>query len=111
MILFIIGLSVLIQTATIVLALRLIKITGGRLSWILISASIIGMEARRCITLFQAISGETMSYSLAFELVGLTTSALMLAGIAGISPLSSLSKRPRKNRRISLHAFRMRSPR
>ncbi|SPQ01535.1 hypothetical protein NBG4_60011 [Candidatus Sulfobium mesophilum] len=87
MILFIIGLSVLIQTATIVLALRLIKITGGRLSWILISASIIGMEARRCITLFQAISGETTSYSLAFELVGLTTSALMLVGIAGISPL------------------------
>ncbi len=71
MMLLIIGLSVLIQTATIVLALRLIKMTGGRLSWILISASIAGMEARRCITLFTAISGVTAGYSLAFELVGL----------------------------------------
>lgn len=87
MILFILGLSVLIKTAAIVLALRLIKITGGRLSWILISASIVGMEARRCITLFEAILGETTSYSFAFELVGLITSALMLAGIAVISPL------------------------
>ncbi len=87
LIILIIGLSLLIQAATIFLAIRLIKITGGRLSWILISAAIVGMEARRCITLFEAISGKTFGSRLSFELVGLITSALMLIGIAGISPL------------------------
>ncbi len=85
---YIIGLSVLLQLGTIFLALRLIRVTGGRRSWILISVSIIGMEVRRCITLYNVVSG-TMATgpSLSFELVGLITSALMLAGISWIYPL------------------------
>ncbi len=96
---YIIGLSVLIQMATVILALRLIKVTGGRLSWILISVSIIGMEARRCITLVQALSGHASSSDLSFELIGLVTSALMLAGIAGISPLFMAVKEAEERQR------------
>jgi hypothetical protein len=97
---YIIGLSVLLQLATVVLALRLIKVTGGRLSWILISASIIGMEARRCINLFQVISGQsTQDPGLSFEIVGVVTSTLMLIGIAGISPLFATIKEAEEKQR------------
>ncbi len=97
---YIIGLSVLLQLATIVLALRLIKVTGGRVSWILIAVSIVGMEVRRCITLFQVISGGlTYSPGLPFELVGLVTSALMLIGIAWISPLFMTIKEAEEKQR------------
>ncbi len=97
---YIIGLSVAVQLATIVLALRLIKVTGGRLAWILISASIIGMEARRCITLFQVIfGGKNDGPGLPFEIVGLVTSVLMLAGIAGISPLFAAVKQAEEAQR------------
>jgi hypothetical protein len=100
LIVYIIGLSVMLQLATIALALRLIKVTGGRLSWILISVSIVGMEVRRCITLFHVISGDlTRSPGLSFELVGLVTSALMLIGIAGISPLFTTIKQAEEKQR------------
>lgn len=101
-IVYVIGFSVLLQSATIVLALRLIKVTGGRLSWILISASIMGMEVRRCITLFQAISADpAYSPGLSFELVGLLTSVLMLVGVAVISPLfSSIKKSEEKQKKL-----------
>ncbi len=97
---YIMGLSVLLQLATIVLALRLIKVTGGRLSWILISVSIMGMGVRRCITLFQVVSGGlTYSRGLPFELVGLVTSGLMLTGIAWISPLFVTIKKAEEKQR------------
>jgi hypothetical protein len=100
LIVYIIGLSVLLQLATVVLALRLIKVTGGRVSWILISISIILMEVRRCITLSQVISGgPAHGPGLSFELVGLVTSALMLAGVAGISPLFSTIKQSEEKQR------------
>lgn len=97
---YIIGVSVLLQLTTVFLALRMIKITGGRVSWILISVSIMGMEVRRCITLFQVISGGLKnSPGFSFELVGLATSALMLAGVAGISPLFVSIKRAEEEQR------------
>jgi hypothetical protein len=100
LIVYIIGLSVLLQLATIILALRLIRVTGGRVSWILISVSIMGMEVRRCITLFQVISGQlSQGPGLSFELVGLVTSALMLIGIAGISPLFMAIKQAAEKQR------------
>ncbi len=85
---FIIGFSVLFQFATVFWALRLIRTTGGRLSWILISVATLLMAVRRCFTLFHLVSGNLLYQTdMLFELVGLITSILMFGGIVLITPL------------------------
>lgn len=82
-------LSVLAQVAAAASALRLIPLTGGRKSWILIAAALLGMAVRRIIPLYHLLHGGD-AYpppDLAYELVGLLTSLCMLAGITWIAPL------------------------
>jgi hypothetical protein len=85
---FIIGFSVLFQFATVFWALRLIRTTGGRISWILISSATFLMAVRRCFTLYHLMSGNLLYQTdILFELVGLITSILMFGGIVLITPL------------------------
>ena len=85
---FIISLSVLFQFAAVFLAMRLIKVTGWRISWALISLAILFMAIRRSMTLFWLITGNlSQKPDLSFELVGLLTSSLMLAGVWLVAPL------------------------
>jgi diguanylate cyclase (GGDEF)-like protein/PAS domain S-box-containing protein len=85
---FILTISVVVQFATAFLALTLIRVTGNRTSWGLISAAIIFMAVRRSISLSQVISGSSRyPLDLPFEFVGLITSILMLSGVILISPL------------------------
>jgi diguanylate cyclase (GGDEF)-like protein/PAS domain S-box-containing protein len=80
--------STLVQFVTAYLALKLIKVTGNRSSWGLISLAISFMAVRRSISLFEFISGYyRYPLDLSFELVGLITSVLMLSGVVLISPL------------------------
>lgn len=80
--------SVLVQGTTVVLALRLVRVSGARTAWFLISAAIFGMAARRCITLFQLFTGmPAHPLDLPFEVIGLVTSLFMLAGIFFVSPI------------------------
>jgi PAS domain S-box-containing protein len=85
---FIIGTSVLIQLITVFVALRLIKVTGGITAWIFISAALAFMAIRRIFSLLEALADRS-SYNpdFSFELLGLVTSLLMLAGVILISPL------------------------
>ncbi len=80
--------SALLQFASAFLALRLMRITGRRTVWVLIAAAVSLMAVRRCITLFQLISGN-ISYppDLSAELVMLAISVFMVIGIAWIAPL------------------------
>jgi hypothetical protein len=92
MILFIVILafSVMCQLTTAVLALRLIRVTGRMAAWALIAAAITLMAVRRAESLVMAFSGAPVSTStFVFEVVGLATSVLMLAGISHIGPLFS----------------------
>lgn len=85
---FILGASTLIQFVTAYLALRLIKVTGNRTSWGLISLAISFMAIRRSISLYEFVSGDyRYPLDLSFESVGLITSILMLGGVVLISPL------------------------
>ncbi len=80
--------STLIQFVTAYLALKLIRITGNRTSWGLIALAISFMAVRRCISLFDFITGNHhYPLDLSFESVGLVTSVLMLIGVVLISPL------------------------
>ncbi|MEW6379675.1 MAG: PAS domain S-box protein [bacterium] len=84
----ILSVSLLLQTIAAFLAFRLIRITGKRKAWILISTAILLMAVRRSIPLFRVISGDT-SYlpDLTNELVGLVLSTFMVTGAAWIAPL------------------------
>ncbi len=80
--------SVLLQLAAAILALRLIRITGNRSSFMLIATAILLMAFRRAITLYRLVSGDVLQPpDLAAELVALAISALMLVGMAWIAPL------------------------
>jgi hypothetical protein len=81
-------LSVILQIAAAVMAIRLIKVTGRRVSWILIAIAISGMAVRRVMSLSWLFSGgEPHPLDIPFEFVGLLTSLFMLAGIFYIKPL------------------------
>ena len=70
------------------MALRLIGVTGRLRAWVFISLAISLMAVRRVISLSWLFSGQTPPpLEIGFELVGLATSVLMLAGIALIRPL------------------------
>jgi signal transduction histidine kinase len=85
----ILSVSILLQLASAILALRLIPLTGRRAAWALISLAIFLMTLRRCISFVPLIRGEHLpnSFDLGVELVALLISLLMFAGIAGIAPL------------------------
>lgn len=93
-IVFVISASVLLQFIAAIQALRLIRITGWRTSWLLISASIFFMGIRRCMTLFWLFTGKVSHQpDLSFELLGLLTSALMLAGVWLVAPVFQAVRR------------------
>jgi PAS domain S-box-containing protein len=80
--------SIVLQLAAAVLSLRLIVVTGRLRAWIFVSLAISLMAVRRLISLSWLFTGRTPPpLELGFELVGLVTSVLMLAGIALIRPL------------------------
>lgn len=85
---FVVALSVLFQFAAALVAFRLIRITGKRASWGLISLAIFLMAIRRTISLFQHLADwPRAGTEFSFEVVGLLISILMLSGLTLIAPL------------------------
>lgn len=77
-------LSIGLQLAAAVSALLLIRITGRRLAWILLSLAMVLMSWRRIVSFVSfLIEGRTITFDL-FEVIGLITSGLMLAGVLRI---------------------------
>ncbi len=94
LIVFIIVASVLAQFSAALWALYLIKITGRKRAWFLISLALFGMGIRRSITLFFIITGnEGQLPVMPYEVIGLVTSLCMLTGITWIAPLFISIKR------------------
>ncbi len=81
--------SILIQFIAAALALRLVWITKQIKAWALISGAIFLMALRRCFTFQEWISRgfSLTAIDISTEVVGLSTSILMLAGVAFIAPL------------------------
>lgn len=96
-------LSILLQLAAAVVALRLIRVTGNLTAWILIATAVTVMAVRRGIALGVLWSGHSAAtFDLPGELSGLAVSILMLIGIAGIGPVfMSFRRSERKFRRIA----------
>ena len=80
--------AICLQAVAAILSLRLIGVTGRLRAWTFISLAISLMAVRRVMSLAGLFSGQKISpQELGFEVVGLATSVLMLAGIALIRPL------------------------
>jgi len=84
----ILGVSVLLQFAAAALALRLIKVSGGRTAWWVIAAAIGLMALRRGVVLWRLLANN-LEHRLdpSVELGALGVSLLLVAGIASIGPL------------------------
>ena len=91
---YVLGLSLLFQFASAVLAFRLVRVTGGRWAWGLIASAIALMALRRSITEYRVFSGDVAeSANLTEEWVALVISVLLLGGLASISPFFASIRR------------------
>ncbi|MGE5700749.1 MAG: hypothetical protein ACM31N_11890 [Deltaproteobacteria bacterium] len=104
---FVSGLSVLLQIATGYFALRLIRVSGRSVAWILISGAIFGMALRRAFTVYRLLSGEPPhDMDLLYEVVGLATSALMFGGVVFIGPIFESLRNNEKARELLIGELR-----
>jgi light-regulated signal transduction histidine kinase (bacteriophytochrome) len=79
--------AVLLQLTAAFFALRLIRVTGGRVSWILISSAFCLMAIRRAVSLWELLAGNLSSIDLLDQSAAVAISALMLAGVLTIPSL------------------------
>jgi light-regulated signal transduction histidine kinase (bacteriophytochrome) len=80
--------AVVLQLAAAIYALKLIRVTGGRTSWILISAALCLQAVRRSFSFWGLIAGDPMGVpNLLDDFVALAISIFMLAGVVAIPPL------------------------
>jgi signal transduction histidine kinase len=86
--------SIALQLAAALLALRLVFVTGYRVAWAMIAGAISLMAVRRGITLygFVVVHGAYVPDPTA-EVVALAISVLMLGGVAGIARMFRAVKR------------------
>lgn len=90
----IIILSTVFQLATAFLAIRLIRITGKQLSWILIAAAMTLQASRRIYILSTLISGEVVYNQVSTsEGIGLIVSVLMFTGVMAIGSFLNKSQK------------------
>ena len=78
--------SVVIQLVTVWMALRLIRISGGRLSWILLALAFVARASRHIWRLGQVLLGYDEPV-LVEDIISVGGSVLALAGVCGIGPL------------------------
>lgn len=106
-VLWILGISILLQFSAAGLALHLIGITGWRRAWLAIAAAVCLMAIRRSITLARLLlSNVSYPPDPAAELVALVISVLMVLGIASIQPIFRSLGRTEKALRKSEQRFR-----
>ncbi len=81
-------LSIIIQAAAAIMAIRLIRITGRRVAWSLITLALVLMSIRRMVPLYRLMTGD-LAYPAdpVIELIALVLSVAMLLGISRIAPL------------------------
>jgi signal transduction histidine kinase len=93
------GMAVLLQLTAAFLALRLMRVTGWTISWLVISGAFCIMALRRGYSLWRLLAEGAPPLILFDEVVALTISLLMLLGVATIAPLFQAIQRSQENLR------------
>ena len=79
--------AVLLQLAAAFFALQLIRVSGGRVSWMLICGAFCIMAIRRSLSLWELLAGSNLPPDILDDAAAVTISALMLAGVLTIPSL------------------------
>jgi light-regulated signal transduction histidine kinase (bacteriophytochrome) len=80
--------AALLQVTAAYFALKLIRVTGGRASWVLVSGALCLMALRRAVSLYRLLTGDPLSLpDLWDDGAAMAISVCMLAGVLSISPL------------------------
>jgi light-regulated signal transduction histidine kinase (bacteriophytochrome) len=79
--------AVLLQLIAAFFALKLIRVSGGRVSWILICGAFCIMAIRRSLSLWELLADTNPPPNLLDDAVAVTISALLLAGVLTIPSL------------------------
>lgn len=104
---WILGTSIVLQLAASVMALRLMRVTGFLMAWLLIASALALMALRRSITFYQSVAGQTSQpINVAAEITALAISALMLAGIYLIRPYFISNQKSHKSLEKSRASYR-----
>ena len=94
--------SIVLQLTAAGLALRLVRVTGWWLAWVCVSAALVLMSLRRCITLYRMlVDDRSLSPDLTAELAALCIAVLMVAGMALIGPAFARAKKMKRDLRHS----------
>jgi len=101
------GISILIQLVAAGLTLRLVKLTGTTLTWLLIASAFILMALRRGVVLFQLVATDAAhSVNIPAEILALLISILMLVGVILIKPFVVALRKSRSELRQSEAIYR-----
>ncbi len=94
--------SIVLQLTAAGLALRLVRVTGWWLAWVFVSAALVLMSLRCCITLYRVlVDDRSFSPDLTAELVALCIAVLMVTGVALIGPPFGRAKKMERDLRHS----------
>ena len=108
-VIFVLGVSILLQFAAAFYALWLMRAVGGRLAWLALSGALFMMGVRRSLTFIAALEGYPARLPpLSTELVALLISALMVVAVVAIRPIflgirrseQALAREIRRNQQI-----------
>lgn len=86
LIIVIVALSVIFQFVGAFMAIRLIRISGSHVAWMLLAGAFLGMGFRRAVTLSHILKGESQG-DISVEILALLISLLVIGGISLIGPL------------------------
>ena len=90
MLIFILITSALLQLVAVVLAIRLIRVSGSFIAWFILAAAFFVQFVRRSYTLYEFLFGGSAHLpDLVSESLGLLISLLMVIGIGAIGPVIS----------------------
>jgi hypothetical protein len=104
MLTLIVGLSLALQVATIIYAMKLVRVTGWKTAWFFLAISIITMGIRRFTTFAMLSTGKAWQASESFyEVTGLVGSLIMLVGVILIGPIfKEITRSEAKQRELAL---------
>jgi PAS domain S-box-containing protein len=98
--------SLLLQVMAAILAFRLATTTGRWKAWLPVAAAITLIAIRRCFLLAQGLANGGSLAPTASDVIALCISALLLVGLAGLSPLFGPARAAEKRARASEGRYR-----
>jgi PAS domain S-box-containing protein len=95
LLLVIMTLSATFQFIAAFLAIRLIRVSGAHVAWVLLAGGFLVQGIRRAVTLFQTLNGLSQG-NMTVEILGLLISLLIVCGVWMIGPLFTRIKQSKQ---------------